>query len=109
MMTNAPAAVEAPKRRGYPIPTDPTVYYTKPLETWTVRELTDALGFDTAAGVLDITVNHLRMLRMRGSTRIERLQALQAAVAADEDKCRKALVTRYTYALARKAAQTTKE
>lgn len=72
---------------------DATVYYTKPLETWTFRELQDALGTTRTAEVLATTAGNVRMLRHRGTATLERMQALQEAVRGDEPACRSALVT----------------
>lgn len=85
-------------------PIDPTTYYTKPLETWSFRELQDALGTDRTAEVLATTPGNVRMLRHRGTATIERMQALQAAVRADEQHCRNTLVTTYATGAFRRRA-----
>lgn len=78
-------------------PVDPVSFYTKPLETWTFRELQDALGTARVASELNTTPGNVRMLRHRGTATLERMQLLQAAVlAVGEETCRKALVTLYS-------------
>lgn len=75
---------------------DPTVYYTKPLETWSLRELYDALGCQAVAQVWGVTTNNARQVRFRGRATIERMQALQAAVRLDEQHYRNTLITLYS-------------
>lgn len=72
---------------------EPTVYYTKPLETWTFAELQDALGSATVAELLGLSRDYVRMLRKRGTANLERMKLLQDAVRADETEFRKTLVT----------------
>jgi hypothetical protein len=76
-----------------PAATDPTIYYTKPLETWTFEELQDALGTERTAEILGTTRGNVRMLKHRGSASLPRMQALQQAVRANEETCRRDLVT----------------
>lgn len=76
---------------------NPTDYYTKPLETWTVRELTDALGREEASKLLGITRNNLRQLfNKRRRTNMARMLVMQEAIRADEPTYRNKLVTLYT-------------
>lgn len=84
--------------------TDPTVYYTKPLETWSFRELQDALGTRKVADVLGTTPGNVRMLRHREAATIERMQALQAAIREDEQTYRNTLVTMYATGAFRRRA-----
>lgn len=77
-------------------PVDPQTYLTKPLEQWTLRELTDALGMRTSAQVLRTPEGNVRVMRWRKTATIERMQALQAAVREDESFYRKTLVERLT-------------
>lgn len=67
-----------------------------PIPTWSLRELIDALGNQTVADIWGVTDNNARQVRYRGTASLERMQALQAAVRADETKYREALVTIYT-------------
>lgn len=75
---------------------NPSDYYTKPLETWTVRELTDALSPAATAELLGISRANLRQLT-NGYRRIntDRMRAMQEAVRADEESYRNKLVTLY--------------
>lgn len=75
-----------------------------PLPTWTLRELIDALGNQTVAEIWGVTDNNARQVRYRGTASLERMQALQAAVRADEIKYREALVTIYTTGAFRRQA-----
>ena len=83
---------------------DPTVYYTKPLETWTFRELHDALGTDRTAWALKTSPGNVRMLRHRGTATVERMQKLQAAVRFEEKHYRNTLVTLYATGAFRRQA-----
>lgn len=83
-----------------------TDYYTKPVETWTLRELQDALGINRCAEILETTPGNIRMLRMRGAATIERMQALQAAVLENEQYYRNTLVTIYATGAFRRNATT---
>lgn len=71
-------------------------YYTKPLETWTFRELQDALGKERVAELLGTSLGNVRMLRKRNTVSLERMQILQAAVREDETAVRAQMVTIHT-------------
>lgn len=100
----ADADAAARAKRPDPGAEDPQAYYTKPLETWRLCELQDALGTARTAEVLGTTPGNVRMLRHRGVAALERMQALQAAVRADETNCRNALVTLYSTGAFRRRA-----
>lgn len=87
-----------------PLTCDATVYYTKPLETWTFKELQDSLGTARTAAILGTTAGNVRMLRHRGTATLERMQALQAYVRENEEACRNALVTLYSTGAFRRRA-----
>lgn len=97
------ALTAAAADRGTPA-ADPLVYYDKPLETWTFRELHDALGTARTAEILKTTAGNVRMLRHRGTATLERMQSLQNAVRANEQDCRNALVTIYASGAFRRRA-----
>ncbi len=82
--------------REIPVLVDPAEFLTKPLELWTVRDLTDALGYQLSATVVGTSKAGIAQMRHRRSATNERLQRLRDAVAANEDGYRKALVTIYS-------------
>lgn len=88
----------------YAIQGEPTDYLTNPLESWTVRDLTDALGYPLAAAVVSSSEAGIRQMRHRGSTSQRRFELLQNAVRTNEDGYRKALVSKYTNRKARQRA-----
>lgn len=73
--------------------TRPEDYLTKPLETWGVRELIAVVGTPAAARALNTTTSNVRMIRSRGRTTVERMQALQDLIRADERHYRRAATT----------------
>ncbi|WHB31206.1 hypothetical protein [Xanthomonas phage NEB7] len=76
---------------------DPSDYFTKPIEAWTLRELTDAIGMHAnTARLLGISEEQVRTMRYRRVTSRERMQVLQDEVRRDEAKYRGQLVTEYT-------------
>lgn len=90
--------------REIPVLVDPAEFLTKPLELWTVRDLTDALGYQLAAAVVGTSKAGIAQMRHRRSATSERLQRLRDAVAANEDDYRKALVSCLTNRKARQRA-----
>lgn len=90
------APISAPVSAAVDHQQPPQDYYTKPLETWTFRELQDALGKDRVAELLDTSLGNVRMLRKRNTASLERMQILQAAVREDEQNIRAQMVTIHT-------------
>jgi hypothetical protein len=74
----------------------PDLYFDKPVEQWTLRELHDVLGTARVADLLDISQGNVRVLRYRGFTSVDRMIVLQAAVEADRDNLRTRLTINLT-------------
>ncbi|BAE72823.1 conserved hypothetical protein [Xanthomonas phage OP2] len=67
-----------------------------PVPTWTVRELVDAVGIETAAQLWQISTNNARQVRHRGAASLERMQVLHAHIRTNELHYRETLVTIYS-------------
>lgn len=67
-----------------------------PLATWTLKDLSAALGNQAVAELWGVTTGNARQVRYRGTASLERMQALQDAVRQDEPRYREALVTIYS-------------
>lgn len=80
-----------------PATANPAEYYDKPLETWSVLDLTDAMGTKRAAEVLQCSATSVRMLRWRSrsgrGSKLSRVQALLDEIRTNEDHYRRTLVT----------------
>lgn len=75
-----------------------------PLATWTLKDLSAALGNTSVADIWDVTTGNARQVRYRGTASLERMQALQDAVRKDERRYREALVTIYSTGAFRRQA-----
>lgn len=70
----------------------PGDYFTLPIEQWTVRDLTDALGVDASVKLLNSTRRSLYTSRNKSIIGRARLMRLIDAVRANEIECRSKLV-----------------
>lgn len=70
----------------------PGDYFTLPLELWSVRDLSDALGIDSAAKLLNTSRRVLYTTRNKSIISPKRLNTLIEAVRADETTYRANLV-----------------
>lgn len=70
----------------------PGDYFLLPVEQWTVRDLTDALGVDASVKLLGSTRRSLYTSRNKSIIGRTRLLKLIDAVRADEATCRSQLV-----------------
>lgn len=70
----------------------PSDYFNLPLELWSVRDLTDALGVDKAVQLLGSTRRSIYTARNKSIVSPARLAKLIDAVRADETNCRSNLV-----------------
>lgn len=75
-----------------------------PLATWSLRDLTRALGNVLVAELWDTNRNNVRQAHWRGTATVERMQVLQDAIKQDEQRYREALVTIYTTGAFRRQA-----
>lgn len=87
-------------------PRDPSAFFTLPLEAWTLRDLTNALGSAKTQELFDTSRGNVRVLRHRNTTSADRMQLLYAAIRKDEPKYRAALVSLYTGWAARRQSAT---
>ena len=70
----------------------PEDYFTKPLELFTVKDLTDALGIKESTSLLSVSARAIYTVRNTNQLGYERVRKLIEAVQANEDTCRKRLV-----------------
>lgn len=70
----------------------PSDYFNLPLELWSVRDLSDALGLAKAAELLDTSMRTIYTTRNKSIISPGRLAKLIDAVRADEQNCRSNLV-----------------
>jgi hypothetical protein len=88
-------------------PRNPTDYLDRnltPLSTWSLQDLSSALGNRAVADLWGVTVGNARQVRWRGTATVERMQVLQDAIKLDEDRYREALVTIYSTGAFRRQA-----
>ena len=71
---------------------DPRQYTTLPLELFSLTDLTDALGVNESAKLLNTSRRAIYTIRNTNRVGAERLMTLIAAVRADEPACRQRLV-----------------
>ena len=67
-------------------------YRTLPLDRFTVRDLTDALGVDASAKLLDTSRRAIYTTRNTNRISVERILKMIDAIKADEHTCRMRLV-----------------
>lgn len=72
--------------------TEPLDFATCPLEQLSVKDLTDALGIDVSAQLLNTTARAIYTVRNTSALSTERMLKLIAAVRNDEQECRRRLV-----------------
>jgi hypothetical protein len=70
----------------------PVDYETKPVDTFTIAELTDALSVEASAELLSTSRRAIYTVRNTNVVSYERLMKLIKAVKADEATCRRRLV-----------------
>lgn len=70
----------------------PADYFNLPLELWSVRDLTDALGLTKSAALLSTSLRTIYTTRNKSILSAARLSKLIDAVRADEMACRGQLV-----------------
>lgn len=75
-----------------------------PLATWTLQELSAALGNRAVAQLWGVTDGNARQVRWRGTATVERMQILQDEVRKSETRYREALVTIYSTGAFRRQA-----
>ena len=69
----------------------PADYSALPLELWTVTDLTDALGVESAAALLKTTRRAIYTIRNTNVLSVGRTLQLIAAVRSHEEHCRRQL------------------
>lgn len=70
----------------------PINYATAPLESLSVKDLTDALGIAYSAQLLGTSARAIYTVRNTSALSTDRMLQLIAAVRADEENCRRRLV-----------------
>lgn len=71
---------------------DPLYYHDAPIEKMTIAELTDALGIDRAAGLLNTSRRAIYTVRNTNVLSLARHMMLIEEVKRDSDACRRRLV-----------------
>ena len=71
---------------------DPEAYLKLPLDSFTIKDLTDALGVAVAAKKLGTTARAIYTVRNTNNVSVERFMQLVSAVREDEAACRRRLV-----------------
>jgi hypothetical protein len=92
-------------------PTDlqPTDYRKLPLELFTITDLTDALGVDEAARVLNTSKRAIYTIRNTNRVGVGRLMTLIEAVRMSESACRARLVALHNMRATREQTHATQE
>lgn len=72
----------------------PVDYSTHPIDAFTLRELTDALGVEMSAKVLSTSRRAIYTIRNTNTVSLERLLTLIEAVKVDEAESRRRLILR---------------
>lgn len=70
----------------------PADYLTLPLPLFTITDLTDALGIEQSAKLLDCSKRYIYVVRNSSALAVERVVQLIEAVKLDEPACRQRLV-----------------